>query len=189
MSEQKQLLDDVLQECDHMNKLVNDLLMLSRLDSGRLILENETISLPEFIQEIHRQLLRLAEQQGVRLELGPLEGAILGDATRIRQVLLILLDNALRNTSPGGVIRLETIPQGRYVHIIVSDTGRGIPAEHLPHVFERFYKVNDTPDSEHRRSGLGLSLARMFVEAQGGRIQIASQEGQGTTVTLRMPLQ
>ena len=187
--EQKELLDDVLQECDHMNKLVDDLLMLSRLDSGRLVLEREPVPLPEFIREIRRQVQRIAEQQGIQVELGPLEGVILGDATRMRQVLLILLDNALRNTPSAGTIRLETQIQGRNAHIIVSDTGRGIPAEHLPHVFERFYKVNDTPNTEQRRSGLGLSLARMFIEAQGGKIQIASQEGQGTTVTLCMPLQ
>jgi signal transduction histidine kinase len=187
-NEQKELLDDVLHECDHMNKLVDDLLMLSRLDSGRLILDREPLPLPEFIAELQRQTQRLGEQRGIQVELGPLEGVILGDATRLRQVLLILLDNSLRNTPSGGKIRLETAIQGRNAHIIVSDTGRGIPAEHLPHVFERFYKVTDTLDAEQRRSGLGLSLARRFVEAQGGRIQMTSQEGQGTTVTLRMPL-
>jgi signal transduction histidine kinase len=109
-----------------------------------------------------------------------------GDPVRLRQVLLILLDNALRFTPPGGTIRLGAQVRGKWVTVYVSDSGPGIPAGHLGHVFERFYQVPGQP-AEGRGNGLGLSIARALVEAQRGTIAISSPPGEGTTVAVHLP--
>jgi signal transduction histidine kinase len=184
--EQKALFKDILQECDHMARLVEDLLLLSRLDSGRLQLEHQLIALPNFLSEILRQVERLAEKREIHVSLNQAQGKVWGDPTRLRQVLLILLDNALRYTHAGGHIQVATQLQGQMVHIIVTDDGYGIPAEHLPHVFERFYQVENTRTDEPRGNGLGLSIAKALVEAQGGTIRLESRVGEGTQVILAL---
>jgi signal transduction histidine kinase len=102
-------------------------------------------------------------------------------------VLLILLDNALRFTPPGGLIRLETLAQGKLRGVSVQDNGAGIPAQDLPHVFDRFYQAQRPGGDDTRNNGLGLSIAKSLVEAQGGSIAISSQEGKGTSVSLWLP--
>ncbi|MCJ7532815.1 MAG: HAMP domain-containing histidine kinase [Anaerolineales bacterium] len=185
--EQKTLFKDIMQECDHMARLVEDLLLLSRLDAGRLQLEHQLIVLPDFLPEILRQVERLAEKREIHVSLNQAQGKVWGDPTRLRQVLLILLDNALRYTRAGGHIQGATQLQGQMVHIIVTDNGHGIPVEHLPHVFERFYQVENTRTDEPRGNGLGLSIAKALVEAQGGTIRLDSRVGEGTQVILALP--
>jgi signal transduction histidine kinase len=184
---QAQPLKDILQETDYMNRLVDDLLLLSRLDTHRLKLERVRIDLAELLGETHRTLSPLAMDKGVTLELGGAAGAIWGDPIRMRQVLLIVLDNALRFTPSGGRIRLEASPLGNFFHIVVADSGIGISSEHLPHIFERFYQVEQPGEPETRNNGLGLSIARSLVEAQGGKISLESKPGRGTRVTVSMP--
>lgn len=184
----RELLGDVLQECDHMNRLVEDLLLLSRLDAGHLKLKRVAIPLPDLIADVQRQMGRLADERGVTLNIGAASGVVLGDPTRLRQVLLILLDNALRHTPAGGAVQLQAQPQGKQTQIIVADTGSGIAPEHQPHVFERFYQASDGPrSSEGGGAGLGLSIAKALVEAQHGQIRLGSQAGQGTRVILVLP--
>jgi signal transduction histidine kinase len=188
-SDGRALLDDVLQETDHMSRLVEDLLLLSRLDAGRLALERQEVALPALLADMQRQMGRLAEERAVPVEVTRAEGTALADPTRLRQVLLILLDNALRHTPRGGHIALAAQPQGRSVQISVADTGSGIAPEHLTHVFERFYRVDSTPNGTTGGSGLGLAIARGLIEAQHGHITIQSQVGTGTRVTLTLPAQ
>jgi signal transduction histidine kinase len=180
------VLKDVLDETDYMSKLVDDLLLLSRLDAQRLKLARDLIPLPELLGEVSRQMEKLALDQGVQIELGDVRGAVWGDPTRLRQVLLILLDNALRHTPAGGKIRLETGMRGRLRQIAVSDNGEGIPTQHLAHIFERFYQV-DPGSNENRSSGLGLSIAKGLVEAQAGIIRVESQPGEGTRFSIALP--
>jgi signal transduction histidine kinase len=185
-SVKSEALKDVLGETDYMSKLVDDLLLLSRLDAHRLKLAREPIQLPELLGEVGRHIEKVAIEKGVQVALGNVQGAVWGDATRLRQVLLILLDNALRHTPPGGTIRLETGLRGRLRQIVVSDNGEGIPSKHLAHVFERFYQV-DPGSNENRSIGLGLSIAKALVEAQGGIIRVESQVGKGTQFSIAMP--
>jgi signal transduction histidine kinase len=185
---QQQVLRDVVDEADYMNRLVDDLLLLSRLDAHRLQLESATIPLPELLSETVRQVEKLAQGQGVTLSLGTVSGNVLGDRARVRQVLLILLDNALRVTPSGGTIRLSGGPSGKMVEIVVADNGPGIPPEHLPHLFERFYQVRTNATDDSRSNGLGLSIAKALIEAQKGSIRIESAPGNGTRVYLRLPL-
>lgn len=184
--ERRALIGDILTECDHMSRLVEDLLLLSRLDAGHLKLERQQIALPELLADMQRQVGRLADERSIRLMLDNASGAVWGDPTRLRQVLLILLDNALRYTPAGGVIHLAAQPQGRHVYITVADTGSGIAPEHLPHVFERFYQA-DSARGSRGGSGLGLSIAKALIEAQHGQIRLESRLGEGTRVTLILP--
>jgi signal transduction histidine kinase len=180
-------LGDILAECDHMSRLVDDLLLLSRLDAKSLTLRREPVSVAELLAGLQRQVGRVAEAQQVVLEVGPAAGTLVGDPDRVRQVLLALLDNALQHTPAGGSLRVQAAAQGRWIEVKVSDTGSGIAPEHLPSVFERFYRGNSLPGG--RGAGLGLAIARGLVTAQGGEIELASQLGQGTTVSVRWPAQ
>lgn len=185
-NEQKNILQDILDESDYMNHLVDDLLLLSRLDSQRLKLVREPISLPDLLQDTASQAEKLIAGKDIRLELGRTQGMVWADRARLRQVLLIVLENAIRFTPNGGVIRLETASRRKTWQVVVSDNGSGIAPQHLPHIFERFYQA--TPSAEPARSsGLGLSIAKGMIEAQGGKIWIESQVGQGTRVTLELP--
>jgi len=112
-------------------------------------------------------------------------GIAWGDPPRVRQVLLILLDNALRHTPPGGTVRLDAHVQERQVVMSVTDTGGGIAPADIPHIFERFYRADGAHASNG--SGLGLSIARAIVEAQQGHIAIDSQLGRGTRVMVTLP--
>ncbi len=181
------VLQDIVDESDYMNRLVDDLLLLSRLDAKRFKFKQERISIAELFSETTRQVEKVAADKGVDLQVSASNGVLLGDRTRLRQVLLIFLDNALRFTKPGGRITLASARHGKNMHIIVKDTGEGIAPQHVPHVFERFYQVNPSSGSELRSNGLGLSIAKPLVEAQGGRLELASELGVGTEVTMIFP--
>ena len=185
--EQKEVLTEILNESDYMNRLVEDLLLLSRLDTHRLKLERAVIEVKDLLAEVRRQMSLIAASKGISINLGETEGKIWGDPVRIRQVILILIDNSLRFTPAGGQIKLETHPAGRTVQIVVSDNGAGIPVEDLSHVFDRFYQAGRSGEEEPRGNGLGLSIAKALIEAQGGNIRIASTEGLGTQVSLQLP--
>ncbi|MEW5873228.1 MAG: HAMP domain-containing sensor histidine kinase [Chloroflexota bacterium] len=185
--EHQQLLQDILGECDYMDRLVDDLLLLSRLDTHRLKLGREPVSLSNLLGETAQQAQKLALQKDIHLEVVRAQGVVWGDPTRLRQVLLILLDNAMRFTPDGGSIRLEAAQKRKTCQIMVSDNGCGIAPEHLPHIFERFYQANPTGEAQARSNGLGLSIAKGLMQAQGGEISIQSQPGQGTRVTLELP--
>ena len=184
---QQEALQDIRQECDYMNRLVDDLLLLSRMDTHRLKLSLEPIELKPLLAEVKSQAVKLAVDRGVEMVEGHVQGSVLGDPTCLRQTLLILLDNALRYTPSGGTVRLETRADGKQWQILVSDTGYGIPAQDLPHVFDRFYQVSRSGVDDNRSNGLGLSIAKGLMEAQGGSISIDSQEGSGTLAILSMP--
>lgn len=182
---QRELWTDVLQECDHMARLVEDLLLLSRLDSGRLVMKSQPITIAAILEDLHRQAGRVASERGLSLVVKPEQGTALADPERLRQVLLILIDNAMRHTSAGGHIHLGGQLVGRMVHLVVTDTGEGIPPEHLARIFDRFYVIDSARRSSG--SGLGLSIAKALVEAQHGNIRINSRVGVGTTVEVILP--
>ena len=182
-SSSHELLDDILQECDHMARLVDDLLTMSQLDARALPFHNERIELQPFLDSIARKIDRVASERGIFFTTAVTEGTIHGDPTRLRQVILIIIDNALRHTPSGGTISLETEVQRDHMRILIKDTGNGIVPEHLPHLFERFYRVDSTR-TEPDGTGIGLSLALALMRAQNGDIHITSRLGEGTCVTL-----
>ncbi len=182
------LLGDVVTEVDYMNSLVEDLLLLSRLDTGHLALEEAPLLVGELVSGTARMVGPLAEQQGIRLQVQAGEAQVSGDPKRLRQVLIILLDNALQHTAAGGQVRLESRRAGKRVEISVSDTGVGIAPQHLERIFERFYQVQPPAGSVRRSNGLGLSIARALVEKHGGTLMVKSKEGEGSTFTISLPV-
>jgi signal transduction histidine kinase len=183
---QKSALKDVLGEVDYMNHLVDDLLLLSRLDTQRLVLDRKELNVDILFQEIARQATLIARNQGVRIVHRKSGCVIAADPDRIHQVVLSLIDNALRFTASGGVIELGAVQKAGMIDLYVRDDGSGIAPQHLEKLFERFYQVPGSNAPGTRNNGLGLSIARALVEAQGGKIRIESQIGQGTTVWLSM---
>jgi signal transduction histidine kinase len=184
---QKNLLQDIMCECDHMSQLVEDLLLISKLDTHQLKLDLKVISMKDLLEDVQRQFAPLAEKQNVSLILNEQQGVVMGDRMRLRQVFLILLDNALRYTPQGGTIKLSATHSNRSVTVSVCDNGCGIPPNHLEHVFERFYQAESGLKSEDKGNGLGLSIAKSLVEAHQGQINITSTPGQGTCVTFTLP--
>jgi signal transduction histidine kinase len=180
------LLADILGEIDHMSTLVDDLLLLSRLDSGRLRIEIQDIRLQTLFSEIERSAGRVAAERQVQLLMTADPALILrGDPTRLRQVILILIDNAFRFTPAGGSIEVRARAFESQVRIEVQDSGPGIDPADLPHVFERFYRSasNESP----RGTGLGLAIAKAMVEAQAGTIELANAPSMGTVARITLP--
>ena len=174
------------EESDHLTKLVGDLLMLARADEQRLEVSREDVDLDALLDGIVRDMTALADGRGARLLGQFAAGTVEGDPQRLRQLVAILLDNALKFTPAGGTIEVRASGQGSRVTIAVADTGRGIAAENLPRIFDRFYRA-DEARSPQPGAGLGLSIARWIAEAHGGRITVESVAGAGSTFTVRFP--
>lgn len=185
---QRTLLGDLIHECDHMSRLVSNLLTLSRLDAGQLALDRVSIAVNTLLVDVQRQASPLAQTHDIALTVKSEPCRAWGDPVQLRQVILILLDNALQHTPAGGTIHLEVVAQLQSVQIVVADTGSGIAPEHLPHVFERFYRSEHSRGSAYQGAGLGLAIARALIEAQHGQIAIESKEHVGTRVHVTLPL-
>ena len=176
------------EEAERMRRLVDDLLYLSRLESGQLQLECAPVHVPTLLQTAAERVAWQAQEGGreLRLLMGIDIPIIQGDARRLEQVLANLLDNALRHTPPGGRITLGARWSLEHVTLSVHNTGSYIPPEHLPRIFERFYQVDParTREGRLRTSGLGLAIAREIVAAHGGRISAGSDPDTGTEFTV-----
>jgi two-component system OmpR family sensor kinase len=179
-------LDAIQAETERMTRLVGDLLLLAQADAGQLI-RQERVELDTLMLEVFRQVRPLAE--GIEVSIGEEDQAtILGDPDRLKQLVLNLVDNAIKYTPAGGKVTLGLRRAGRWAVLTVSDTGIGIPAQELPHIFERFYRVDKARSRAAGGTGLGLSIAQWIVQAHGGRIEVQSEAGQGTTFTVWLPL-
>ncbi len=168
-----------------MARLVADLLVLARADEERVQMVQHEMRLDEMLALAGRDMGALAADKGVVLDLKITPVTIRADADRLRQLTMILLDNAVKYTAAGGKITLGCHNEGRRAVVTVRDTGAGIPAEDLPHVFERFYRS----DASRSRSGmgLGLSIGQWIAEAHGGRVSAESEPGKGSTFTVSLP--
>ena len=186
--QQAALMGDIVNEVDHMSQLVEDLLLLSRLDAHQLKLDQHNIYVPDLVAEIQRQFSPITAEKQISLINKVETGTVLADMTRLRQVLIIILDNAIRHTPPGGTITIQSASEGRNLRISVSDSGEGISGEHLDHVFERFYQAESGRSTDYKGTGLGLSIAKSLIDAQGGQIRISSQPEKGTILTIVLPL-
>jgi signal transduction histidine kinase len=172
---------------DAMARIVQDLLLLARSDAGQLPVRLQPLPIEEAIQ---RSLLSLASQPGapIRIEIPPGKYRVVGDLDHLARLFTNLLENALRHTPANGSIIVAARPAGDRLEVSVADTGEGIPAEHLPHVCERFYRVDAARSGARGGTGLGLAICQSIVQAHGGALSIRSQPGFGTTVTVTLPL-
>jgi signal transduction histidine kinase len=180
-------LREIEREAGRLGGIVEDLLMLARADAGERPLRRETAYLDDVALDVAGALKPVAERAGVSLELGDCEeAAVTGDPALLRQLAMIVLDNAVKFTPAGGRVRLDVAVRESRPGFTVTDTGIGIAAEHLPHVFERFYR-GDPARGPGEGAGLGLAIARWIVDAHGADIALVSTTGSGTTVTVRFP--
>ncbi len=174
-------------EMERMSRLLGDLLLLARADSGGLPLQHEPVELDNVLFEVYRQVRRI--EKPVAVELTAVDQAtILGDEDRLKQLVLNMVDNGIKYTPPGGVVKLKLSKDDFWAQITISDTGVGIPAEDIPHIFERFYRVDKARGRAQGGSGLGLAIAKWVTQAHGGHIQVDSVVGQGTTFRIHLPL-
>lgn len=184
------LLGSMNQETNRLIKLVNDLLVLTRSDAGALSLEIQTFNLAEVVQTRCDVMEPLAIQSRIQLKQenhDALHSLVMGDPNRTAQVLDNLLHNALRYGPQKSEIKISITNSGAYTQCSVSDRGPGILPEHLPLIFERFYRVDKSRNRESGGSGLGLAIARALIEAQGGSINAKSNIEEGTTITFTLP--
>jgi len=182
-----ELLDDIQAELERMTRLVNDLLLLARADAGSVRIMQQPVEIDTILIDVYRQVASV--KQPVSVKLNEVDQAqVLGDPDRLKQLFLNLVDNAIKYTPPGGEVRVGLTRTAEEVHIYVADTGIGISEMDLPHIFDRFYRVEKARTRVLGGSGLGLSIVYSIVEAHGGGIQVTSEVGQGTTFTVSLPL-
>jgi two-component system, OmpR family, sensor histidine kinase VicK len=195
--EQGELFEEIVEESRRMTRLVEDLLFLARSDAASVPLQTETVDAVPLMHELAGRAESLARERGAKFECTISgEGQLRVDAARIGQAVLILVDNAAKYGAPGGLVTLSSeLTRTGKLRITVEDLGPGISSQELPHVFERFYRVDknrtrlgDGEGTGQGGTGLGLPIARAIVEAHGGRIEIVSQQGKGTKVSLYLPL-
>ncbi|HDD62425.1 MAG TPA: HAMP domain-containing histidine kinase [Chloroflexi bacterium] len=181
----------MLEETRLLQRLVEDLQTLSMAESGTLDFHFQKLSVTELLEDVITSFSGRAEEAGIQLlkEVpDDKEGmTVEGDWHRLDQVIGNLVANALRYTPEGGQIRLDAIREGDSILVAIQDSGEGIPEEDLPFVFDRFWKGDKSRSRASGGSGLGLAIARQLVTAHGGAISVESQEGEGTTFTVRLP--
>jgi signal transduction histidine kinase len=170
-------------------KLINDLLDLVRLESGRMEVKQEPLEVTEFIRGLASAARQVADDKRLRLEINvdPQLGAVLADRDKLEKVVLNLVFNALKFTPAGGKVEIRAEKQGEQFVLIVADTGMGISEKNLPFVFDRFWQADGSSKRKYQGVGIGLALVKELVEIQGGTVTVQSREGQGTTFTARMP--
>ena len=185
------LLASMQRETDRLIRLVNDLLVLTRADAGTLNLRLQPLDLGEMARTRCEHLTPLADRRQVIFIVAvgkdTIPPCVLGDADRLAQVLDNLLDNAIRYSPEGSTIEVDVRHNGTECECAVHDRGPGIPQEHLPMIFERFYRADASRNRQTGGAGLGLAIARALVIAQGGRISAESIEGEGTTLRFSLP--
>jgi two-component system sensor histidine kinase BaeS len=193
----------IQEEGERIERLVGDLLDLARFEAGGISMARENVDIDELFERVAERHWKTAQDKGVEIviarpEAGPADAdtdiRIVGDSYRLEQALQNLAANALRHTPPGGVIRLNAVREDGNVRITVSDNGIGIPAEHLPHVFDRFYKADQSRSQLAQSgversggSGLGLSIVKAIVERHGGTVSARSRQGVETVFEIVLP--
>ena len=172
-------------------KLINDLLDLVRLESGRMEVKREPLEVAEFVKGLASAARQVANDKRLRLEtfVDPAVGTVLADRDKLEKVVLNLVFNALKFTPAGGRVELRAEKRGEEMALIVADTGMGISEKNLPHVFDRFWQADGSSKRKYQGVGIGLALVKELAEIHGGKVVVESQEGKGTTFTVTLPYQ
>lgn len=185
---QSKWLENIQTENKRMTKLVNDLLFLARADSNQQMMEKRFFELHRTIREVINIFEPIAARKKIKLEFETdSEIDFWGDEARIKQLAVILIDNAIKYTPSGGQVKLQLKSDDGHTEIIVSDTGEGIAQEHIGRIFERFYRVDKARSRESGGTGLGLSIADWIVKEHRGIINVASIPGKGTSFKVILP--
>jgi heavy metal sensor kinase len=185
--EYRNVLASLGEQCERVTALINGLLLLARADAGEVLIRREAVDLAALACEVGKMFDPLAEEKGIQLVTDTSDAVtVTGDPSRLGQLVTNLLDNAIRFTEPGGSVTLQVDSIADRAMLRVKDTRIGIPAIHLPHIFERFYQADTARSSG--ASGLGLSICRWIIKAHGGTIEVDSRDRKGTEFTVIFPL-
>ena len=187
---EQHFLEVIMGESDRMTKIVQDLLTLSKFDAGSIAFDFQQFSFEKSVQNVYNAQLLEAQKHrhDFRLEFRSELPEVRGDRARIEQVLINMLSNAIKYTPDGGTIRMTAGTSGDSVWCRVKDNGIGIPQKDVAHIFERFYRVDKARSRESGGTGLGLSIAYEIVERHDGKIEVQSQKGKGTAITVTLPV-
>jgi PAS domain S-box-containing protein len=177
----QRMLDIALSNTDRLIRLLNDMLDLERLRAGRVTLHVRPCTLADVVDQTMAVVRESAERADVQLVVGTVEGCVEADPDRLVQVLTNLLSNSVKFSAPGGQVRLDALHTGAHVRLRVADDGRGIPADQLERIFERFQQVDASDSRLKGGSGLGLAICRSLVQQHGGRVWAESTLGMGST--------
>lgn len=183
----KRMVDIATQNADHLVRLVNDILDVERMESGKVQMEMRSCSLSELFARSVEEMQPIADEAGARLRVEPAEAHVIADPDRIVQTITNLLSNAIKFSSPGGEVVVSAASQSGEVRVQISDTGRGIPAEHLSKIFDRFQQVDPSDSRDNGGTGLGLAICKSIVDRHGGRIWAETEDGVGSTFYFTLP--
>jgi heavy metal sensor kinase len=187
--EYRRTLQSIIEEAERMSAVVENLLTLARADADQVKLRREPVALHETVMTVFEGMEGVARRKGVSLDLEEIEELSCGgDALWLQQVLTNLVANAIKFTPAGGRVWISLSEEKRWACLTVRDTGVGIPPEHLPHIFDRFYRVDAGRSRDSGGTGLGLAIVRWVVEAHGGTVHAVSELGLGSTLTVRLPV-
>jgi signal transduction histidine kinase len=184
----QRMLEIAAQNSGRLVRLINDLLDIEKIESGREGMKREAVELARLVGEVLESLQPLAEAAGVKLEATVASPPIVADPDRILQVLTNLVSNAVKFSTPGGTVLVRAEAREKDVLVTVRDEGRGIPSDKLEAVFERFQQVDSSDAREKGGTGLGLPIARSIVQQHGGRLWAESEFGKGSTFSFTLPL-
>jgi signal transduction histidine kinase len=185
-AEYGQALESVLEESIRLSRMADELLFLCRQDAGLNPRSTGEVELAPLLEGVVGNMRLVAQEKGVSLTIETPDGSVRADAGQLRRVFYNLIDNAVKYTPAGGHVRVSLRLTGGECIVTVSDTGVGIHAEHLPRVFERFYRA-DPSRAESGGAGLGLAICRSIVSAVGGAVSLESAPGEGTTARVSLP--
>ena len=188
-SDYRKSLELISLDAAHMSTLIDRLLFLARTETGKEPLNLESVNLKELLTGLASETKALCQGKGLLFKLGTLENLVMkGDGVYLKQLFLNLLDNAMRYITSGGTISISMVRSGENAVIAIKDSGIGIPEEHIPHIFERFYRADMARSRAEGGAGLGLSISQHIAEMHGGKIEVESQVGQGSTFSVFLPL-
>jgi len=186
---QRRFLGHIHRDSEHLLELINDVLDLSRIESGQMALKRESYPLRRSVEEAVSGIRPSAALKGIAVEqMGNLETIVDADPLRVKEMLYNLLSNAVKFTPQGGKVWIETEEESGFVHITVGDTGIGIPAEEQENIFDKFYQVGNTTSGVREGTGLGLSITKELVQMHGGWMEVNSKPGQGSQFTFTLPI-
>jgi signal transduction histidine kinase len=178
-----------IEEIDKLTRLVNQLLTLARAESGEIRLAHRAVDLGALATMVTEQLEAVAQAQNLKIQCVVAQPVtVTGDEGWLERLLLNLLDNAMKYTPSGGNISVHVSREGDHARLDVSDTGIGIPAAAIPHIFERFYRADPARSPTGQSAGLGLSLVKWIVDRHHGQIEVQTVPGSGSTFTTRLPI-
>jgi signal transduction histidine kinase len=186
-AEYRETVEACLDTAQQMRRLTESLLELARLDGSQESIQREPLDLAETTRASIERLRPLARQRGVQIQCDLAIAEACGNADHLGQVITNLVANAIHYNKPNGEIRVSTSSEDGTAMIMIADTGVGIAADEIPHIFERFYRADKSRARADGRTGLGLAICKAIMDAHGGTIEVSSKPGTGTTFTVKLP--